>query len=137
MLHGQTRYNMRSRFLEELPEGCLKWLTPRLAARSALSAAWESADDSDRGAWGQTAGRWTRQGMGDRGSQAPAFQRPALTGHSHDSGYTVGQSVRHGRFGEGVIMALEGSGSDARAQVNFRREGAKWLALSVAKLECL
>ena len=30
MLHGQTRYNMRSRFLEELPEGALKWLTPRL-----------------------------------------------------------------------------------------------------------
>jgi DNA helicase-2/ATP-dependent DNA helicase PcrA len=49
----------------------------------------------------------------------------------------VGQSVRHGRFGDGVIMALEGSGSDARAQVNFKREGAKWLALSVAKLERL
>jgi DNA helicase-2/ATP-dependent DNA helicase PcrA len=137
MLHGQTRYNMRSRFLEELPEGCLKWLTPRLATRSAVSSAWESAEDSDRSAWGRSAGSWTRQGMGDRGAVAPSFQRPALPGHAHDSGYAVGQSVRHGRFGDGVIMALEGSGSDARAQVNFKREGAKWLALSVAKLERL
>ena len=29
MLHGQTRYNVKSRFLDELPEGALKWLTPR------------------------------------------------------------------------------------------------------------
>ena len=29
MLHGQTRYNVKSRFLDELPERCLKWITPR------------------------------------------------------------------------------------------------------------
>lgn len=29
MLHGQTRYHLRSRFLDELPEGALKWITPR------------------------------------------------------------------------------------------------------------
>jgi DNA helicase-2/ATP-dependent DNA helicase PcrA len=29
MLHGQTRYNVKSRFFDELPEGALKWLTPR------------------------------------------------------------------------------------------------------------
>ena len=29
MLHGQTRYNLRSRFFEELPEHALKWITPR------------------------------------------------------------------------------------------------------------
>jgi DNA helicase-2/ATP-dependent DNA helicase PcrA len=28
MLHGQTRYNMRSRFFDELPEEALKWITP-------------------------------------------------------------------------------------------------------------
>jgi DNA helicase-2/ATP-dependent DNA helicase PcrA len=49
----------------------------------------------------------------------------------------VGQAVRHSRFGDGVVLALEGSGNDARAQVNFKREGPKWLALSVAKLETL
>jgi DNA helicase-2/ATP-dependent DNA helicase PcrA len=46
----------------------------------------------------------------------------------------VGQSVFHNKFGEGVILTLEGGGADARAQVNFGRHGAKWLALSIAKL---
>jgi DNA helicase-2/ATP-dependent DNA helicase PcrA len=45
-----------------------------------------------------------------------------------------GQSVFHNKFGEGVIVTLEGSGEEARAQVNFGRHGMKWLALSVAKL---
>ena len=40
----------------------------------------------------------------------------------------------HNKFGEGVIITLEGSGEDARAQVNFGRHGVKWLALAIAKL---
>jgi len=36
MLHGQTRYGIRSRFIGELPEGCLKWLTPRLREGAGL-----------------------------------------------------------------------------------------------------
>jgi DNA helicase-2/ATP-dependent DNA helicase PcrA len=42
--------------------------------------------------------------------------------------------VFHNKFGEGVLLTLEGAGPDARAQVNFGRHGMKWLALSVAKL---
>jgi DNA helicase-2/ATP-dependent DNA helicase PcrA len=42
--------------------------------------------------------------------------------------------VFHTKFGEGVVVTLEGSGDDARAQVNFGRHGVKWLALSIAKL---
>jgi DNA helicase II / ATP-dependent DNA helicase PcrA len=50
------------------------------------------------------------------------------------NGLRVGQMVFHTKFGEGVLMTLEGQGDDARAQVNFGRHGAKWLALGVAKL---
>ena len=46
----------------------------------------------------------------------------------------MGQSVFHNKFGEGVILTLEGQGADARAQVNFGRHGLKWLALAIAKL---
>jgi DNA helicase-2/ATP-dependent DNA helicase PcrA len=42
--------------------------------------------------------------------------------------------VFHAKFGEGKVLMLEGSGDDARAQINFTRHGVKWLALSVAKL---
>ena len=48
--------------------------------------------------------------------------------------FRAGMSVFHTKFGEGVIVTLEGSGTEARAQVNFGRHGPKWLALSVAKL---
>jgi hypothetical protein len=48
--------------------------------------------------------------------------------------FAVGQNVSHAKFGEGVVLAFEGRGQDARVQVKFRREGTKWLALQYAKL---
>jgi DNA helicase-2/ATP-dependent DNA helicase PcrA len=42
--------------------------------------------------------------------------------------------VFHNKFGEGQVLAVEGAGLEARAQVRFVRHGVKWLALSVAKL---
>ena len=50
-------------------------------------------------------------------------------------GMRLGQRVRHGKFGEGIILDLEGQGSHARVQVNFERQGTKWLMLAYANLE--
>jgi DNA helicase-2/ATP-dependent DNA helicase PcrA len=51
-------------------------------------------------------------------------------------GFRSGQSVYHAKFGDGVIVKLEGSGEDTRAYVNFGGAvGIKCLALNVAKLE--
>jgi PcrA/UvrD helicase-like protein len=57
--------------------------------------------------------------------------------NSSVGGFRIGQQVAHAKFGQGVIVNAEGSGSDARVQVNFGREGMKWLALSVAKLSAV
>ena len=139
MLHGQTRYNMKSRFFEELPETCLKWLTPQ-------QPAWNGGAPSGNAGW-QSAGRG-----GFNRSGAPAALQPAwspgwasgsdpkgLGGKKNpepDRGTDIkaGQKVFHNKFGEGKVLALEGAGPDARAQVSFTRHGVKWLALSVAKL---
>ena len=139
MLHGQTRYNMKSRFLAELPEDSLKWLTPRQRApafREGYGGAWE-AMSGRRGIPGYVSGAGSG-GNGrldyDSGRLSAAEQRSA---QRFDRGlaFRIGQNVAHAKFGEGVVINIEGSGSDARAQVNFGREGVKWLALSVAKLE--
>jgi IMP dehydrogenase len=61
-----------------------------------------------------------------------SFPNAARDSHG---GLRVGKGVFHTKFGEGVLLTLEGSGTDARAQVNFGRHGVKWLALSVAKLQ--
>ena len=44
--------------------------------------------------------------------------------------------LQHSVFGEGVILNFEGSGAQARVQVNFA-EGSKWLMLGYAKLEAV
>ncbi|NDA32131.1 MAG: hypothetical protein EBZ04_07765, partial [Betaproteobacteria bacterium] len=63
-----------------------------------------------------------------------AFERHAQAATSGVS-LRIGQNVRHERFGDGVVVSLEGRGTDSRAQINFGRQGLKWLALSVAKLQ--
>ncbi len=107
MLHGQMRYNLPSRFIEEIPAGLLKFLTAR-ANKSGYA-------------------------VPTYANEAPVFDsapRPQKSG-----GLRIGQNVMHAKFGLGVIVNAEGGGNDARVQINFGNAGMKWLALSVAKLE--
>ena len=123
MLHGQTRYNVKSRFFEELPEESLKWLTPKNQGFAPS-------------AFGYGGGYATSRGAGSGGFSKDAFASPPVppqkSAPSH--GLRSGMQVFHNKFGEGTVTALEGVGDDARAQINFPRHGVKWLALSVAKL---
>jgi len=129
MLHGQTRYHVKSRFFDELPDGALKWLTPRTQGfGSGYAREYQQA-------WARGSGLGSVVGMGRIESSAPAIDaRRTATPTPSGPTLRVGQSVFHTKFGEGVILTIEGQGDDARAQVNFGRHGAKWLALSVAKL---
>jgi DNA helicase-2/ATP-dependent DNA helicase PcrA len=53
------------------------------------------------------------------------------------AGVRLGARVRHGKFGDGVILNVEGSGAHARVQVNFERQGTKWLMVQYANLQPL
>jgi DNA helicase II / ATP-dependent DNA helicase PcrA len=53
------------------------------------------------------------------------------------AGVRLGARVRHGKFGEGVILNVEGNGAHARVQVSFERQGTKWLMVQYANLEPL
>jgi DNA helicase-2/ATP-dependent DNA helicase PcrA len=63
--------------------------------------------------------------------------RPKRPQEPAPDGIRLGQRVRHGKFGEGVIMECEGQGQHARVHVNFERAGAKWLVLAYARLELM
>jgi DNA helicase-2/ATP-dependent DNA helicase PcrA len=67
----------------------------------------------------------------------PASDRRLAASFDRGLPWRIGQTVAHAKFGEGVILNIEGGGHDARVQVNFGRQGVKWLALSVAKLEAI
>lgn len=120
MLHGQTRYNLRSRFLEEVPAGLTKWLTPP-NPRSAAGGEFGSMRAGAGGAYFKPS------------TPVPRAPRPAFA--PLPNGLRIGQAVSHAKFGQGVIVAAEGSGTDAKVQINFGSAGVKWLLLSVAKLE--
>ena len=136
MLHGQTRYHIPSRFLDELPEDSLQWLSPR-RARGVGGWGWGvevAAMSAAQPAWG-------RSGLGDDRpagmagipvARAPVRSEPAVSASGAE--IRTGMTVFHTKFGEGQVLAVEGQGADARAQVDFRRHGTKWLALAVAKL---
>ena len=114
MLHGQVNYGMASSFLRELPDNLLHWLTPRVTERSRFAVP---------------------------GHSIPlAFSHATAKNESVSTGaglWHCGQAVIHPKFGEGMIVSLEGSGPDARVQVNFRKAGVKWLALEYAKLTAI
>ena len=112
MLHGQTRYNIPSRFLEEIPQALMKWLTPRFQRQKAFQP------------------DFSRQ------TRTTPMNRPLQKAQSRDvGGFRIGQNVVHAKFGTGIIIDAEGQGNDARVQVNFGHHGVKWLAVSVAKLQ--
>jgi DNA helicase-2/ATP-dependent DNA helicase PcrA len=54
-----------------------------------------------------------------------------------ETGLHMGQRVAHAKFGEGIVLGMEGQGSHARVQVNFEDHGAKWLVVQYANLQPL
>ena len=125
MLHGQVRYHIASRFLDELPSELVQWLSP---PRRAFAGGY----DADRRGYGR-ASFPTRREAAPEPPRAPMPRSPAP--REAGVGWRIGQSVRHAKFGLGIIVDAEGRGGDARVQVNFRDCGVKWLALEYANLE--
>lgn len=112
MLHGRTQFNPPSRFLRELPPELVEEVRPKVKTYST--------------------------GFGGNNQfRAPAnAPKPVTrTTNFNETGYRVGQRVRHAKFGDGVITDSEGAGTHSRVQVNFKAVGVKWLVLGYANLE--
>ncbi|WP_045856172.1 DNA helicase II [Teredinibacter purpureus] len=106
-LHGSENFNAMSRFVREIPTKYLQEV--RIKSTVKRPAAY-----------------------------APSYSSP-ISQHSVDDypGLSLGASVNHPVFGEGIVLQFEGRGASARVQVNFNSEGCKWLVLQYAKLEAL
>ena len=65
------------------------------------------------------------------------FRKKVTRSGSKDGKLTLGQRVSHTKFGEGVILNLEGDGDNMRIQVNFEKAGSKWLVASYANLQLI
>ncbi|MGD9842486.1 MAG: DNA helicase II [Steroidobacteraceae bacterium] len=106
-LHGIDSHGSPSRFIRELPSALLEEIRPRIQVSRPV---------------------YTPQAH---------TSRSASLREEAPNGMRLGQRVRHGKFGEGVVLEIEGQGTHARVQVRFESQGTKWLMLSYANLEGL
>ena len=144
-LHGIDSYGMASRFIAEIPGELVEEVRPRVHAGRPGAPAWGlrggygGHDGEGRAAFG---GRGFGGGSSGHGGYGGGG-RGAGTGRGAASSLTepaapgmkLGARVRHGKFGEGVVLNIEGQGAHARVQVNFEGQGSKWLMLQYANLE--
>jgi DNA helicase-2/ATP-dependent DNA helicase PcrA len=134
-IFGATQYNPPSRFLDEIPSELVQEVGGRRKGQG--SSGWRSTprpsgDDTDGRIFGAGGGR---QRIVE--SAIRAGQKVEVNTGAQRLGLKVGDDVRHGKFGEGVILDIQGAGDKAEARVRFRDAGEKTLLLSWAPLEKL
>ncbi len=116
-LFGSTQYNPPSRFLKEIPERLTELVEgSRTRGRSAT------------GAWG-------RDRIVEAASRPTSTARPVRSTGAERLGIRVGEDVVHGKFGEGVVLEVIGSGDAAEAIIRFPGLGEKRLLLAWSPLK--
>ncbi len=105
-LFGTTSYNPPSRFLSEIPEDLVRTI--------------EGEEEAEGAVIGRGGG--------------PSIREVVTTGRREPLLVAAGDTVRHDRWGEGVVLSVSGSGSDAQATVMFEEAGEKRLLLAYAPL---
>jgi DNA helicase-2/ATP-dependent DNA helicase PcrA len=132
-LFGSTQYNPPSRFLDEIPAELVEHLGD--GRRTSGRASYRSDGGGRRQGWQP----WSER-MADAGRERivdaalSAGRRAASTG-AETMGLRIGDDVRHAKFGEGVILLIEGDGDKAEAVVRFPDVGEKRLLLAWSPLE--
>ncbi len=115
MLHGQMRYGLPSRFLEEIPEKLLRSLSQRPSPPPAYAAG-----EPGHGVAFRAGGR-----------PAAHYQAPR---RDVQVPFPVGARVLHPKYGEGVVGGYQGQGPDAEVTVTFPKVGRKVFILDYARL---
>ena len=130
--YGTPSYNPPSRFLDEIPAHLLDWRRLGSAitswAQTSSTRSWESRDRLGGGSSGPAfgSGRGVMPGLASsRGSAKPI---PSLA---------AGDRVLHTTFGMGTVVATEGAGDQAKADVDFGSLGVKRFLLKHAPMEKL
>ena len=106
-IHGQSFYSLNSRFLDEIPKKFLNFIKNPNSESRIMS--YENNNTSSA----------------------------KMVASESDSIYSIGQIVKHSKFGMGTIINYEGSGDSMRLQIKFQKVGTKWLISSYANLEII
>ncbi len=139
-IYGATQYNPPSRFLDEIPQRLVSSIEG--ARRSSRSGAWadSAGTTSSAAAWGERPER--RSGISSEARRAARERQvdqalaagQAAAAEANPQGLRVGDDVVHGKWGEGVVLDLQGSGDKTEITVHFPTVGQKVLLLAWAPL---
>ncbi len=133
-LHGVDQFGTPSRFVAEIPAELVEEVRPRVQVSRPLYSSDSRFGGRPGGAGGGAAPARGRASEPYPGARDPGrYVEPPSGG----GGMRLGQRVRHARFGEGVVMRVDGQGQGAQVEVNFERIGRKVLMLAYANLESI
>ena len=141
-IYGSTQYNPPSRFLDEIPQRLVEAIEGN--RRTSRSGAWadSAGSGSSVSSWGDRPDRRSgisserRQANRDRMvDQAIAAGQAAGASGPAAGGLRIGDDVSHGKWGDGVVLDLRGSGDKTEITVNFPTVGQKVLLLAWAPLK--
>ena len=150
MIHGQTQYNKISRFVKEIPPQLIGGSLPRkrFPRKAEDDLPWNtgSASNGISGFGGSRAGTYGSgsrmgTGVGNRGiRQSHKFDVSAFAKKGGDMkktapDYEVGDTVKHIKFGTGVVQAIKDGGKDYEVTVDFPKYGPKKMFAGFAKLK--
>ncbi len=136
MLFGSSQYNPPSRFLEEIPSSVIQSAEGSRGKKRKLSTSFGkrigSTDDAR-----QFSDSVAGKGPGMFSSREYQVNSALKAGAEADTEmqFRVGDDVRHGKFGDGVILDINGAGEKAQAVIRFPGVGEKQLLLSWTPLE--
>ena len=145
-MHGSEQYRRPSMFLDEIPNEVIQEVRASGSITRPGYAARQYADDSQpshpaSGSFNQPGFNPKSQRPWSTTEQAlPAIKPKTSSGAAIEKGIggtdlSLGQRVKHAKFGEGVVLNYEGSGTNARVHINFDIAGSKWLVMGYANLE--
>ncbi|HWJ63679.1 MAG TPA: DNA helicase PcrA [Acidimicrobiales bacterium] len=141
-IFGSTQYNPPSRFLDEIPQRLVESIDGN--RRTSRSGSWSDSASmtSSAASWGERPSR--RSGISSEQrqrnrerivDQAIAAGQQAAASAPSTSPFKVGEDVVHGKWGEGVVLDLQGSGDKTEITINFPTVGQKVLLLAWAPLK--
>ena len=136
MVHGETRYNIISRFIKEIPTQLInsKNVTDRVAAgQIPKKEEFGNASRASQNAFRNKPFKKTSYG---EPSTKPAFGK-SFTITKQPVDYVVGDRVKHIKFGEGTVLNIEDGPKDYQVSVAFDKAGQKIMMASFAKLKKL
>jgi len=138
MLFGQTNYNPPSRFLDEVPEGLVSDAPgSRDASQRSRATNFGGARYGGVGGGGTASSFAGKNRLVDtalKSGAAPVGGGPSAS-RAAQSDLKIGDDVVHKKWGEGVILGLDGAGDKTEVVVNFSSVGQKRLLLAWAPLE--